>query len=342
MKLSDIIEKLGGNLVGEDMEIKSIKPLNLATADDISFFSEVGFTNELINTYAGAIIISNDNINLVNNKPLIVVDDPFLYYALVSQILNPIKKLTREIKSTVRIGKNYNIAESCSIYDYVVIGDNFKMGDDSQIYPNVVIDDDVVIGKNVTIYPNVTIYSKVCIGDNSIIHSGVVIGADGFGYAPDKQKVRHKIPQIGGVFIGSNVEIGANTTIDRGTFTPTIIENGVVIDNLVQIGHNVKIGKHSVIAGTTGIAGSVNIGNYCILAGHVGIGDHVDICDHAVVAGFTGISKSITDADIYKGTFPATKLRDYLKNTAYIKRITELNLKVKKIEQELNLLKKDK
>ncbi len=340
MKLSNIVEKLGGELLGDDTEVSSIKSLDLSTTEDLSFFSDIKLLKHLNSSNARAIIISKEHISLVQNKSLIVVEDPFLYYTFVSQILNPPKKLISGIKTTVVLGKNYNIASNCAIYDYVVIGDNFILGENSQIYPNVVIDDDVCIGKNVIIHSNVTIYSKVKIGDNTIIHSGAVIGADGFGYAPDKNKIRHKIPHVGGVTIGDNVEIGANTTIDRGTFAPTVIDDGVVIDNLVQIGHNVRVGKHSVIAGTTGIAGSVNIGEYCIIAGHVGIGDHVNICDHAVIAGFTGINKDINDVDIYKGTFPATKLRDYLKTAAYIKKIGELNSKIKNIEQQLNLLRK--
>ena len=202
------------------------------------------------------------------------------------------------------------------------------------LYPHVVIGDNVTIGSNIIIYPNVTIYANVSIGDDCILHSGAVIGSDGFGNALDEKKQWHKIPQIGGVRLGSRVEIGANTTIDCGTFMPTMIGNGVRIDNLVQIGHNVEIGDNTAIAACAGISGSTKIGKYCMIGGGAGFNGHIEIADHTVIGGGTNISKSITKPDFYASTYPFSTFKEWARNSVYIKRLDEIYKRLKKIEQQ--------
>lgn len=336
-KLSEIISKFGGTLRGVDIEVSSIKPTDKAIPGDITFFSDKKFAKDLPNCKASAIIIGKDDVDKTE-LPSIVCDDPFLYYSFVSTLFNPIPQLPRVIEPSSKIHKTAYVGENCAVSENVVIGAKSVLGANSQIYPNCVIGINVEIGENVTIYPNVTIYSNVKIGNNSIIHSGVVIGSDGFGYAPDAKKVRHKIPQIGGVVIGNNVEIGANSTIDCGTFEPTVIEDGVVIDNLVQIAHNVRIGAHAVIAAQVGIAGSCNIGKYCILAGSAGIADHINICDHAVIGAYTGIGKNITTPDLYMAAYPFSTYKEYAKNAIHIRHLNEMHQRVKALENQIKQL----
>jgi UDP-3-O-[3-hydroxymyristoyl] glucosamine N-acyltransferase len=335
MLLSEIINKLGGKLVGADIEVNSIKSLDLAAPGEITFLAEKKFLAKIKSCQASAIIIKEEFLSAIT-LPAIVVADPFLYYAQLSQIFNPILQLERGISSSAKIDKTCKIGNNCAISANVVIGKNVIIGDNTQIYPNVVINDNVVIGNNVTLYANISIYSKVEIGNNTVLHAGVVIGADGFGYAPDKKGVRHKIPQVGGVKIGNNVEVGANSAIDGGTFTPTIIEDGVVIDNLVQIAHNVTIGAHTAIAANTGIAGSTKIGKFCVIAGHAGIGDHVNICDYSVVGGLTGVGRDITKPGLYTSVYPFSEFKEHAKNAVRLKSLNDMFLRIQELENKYN------
>ena len=331
-KLSELISKFGGVLKGNDVSVSAIMPTDKALPGEITFFSDKKFAKELPMCKASAIILKAEDADKVD-LPAIVCDDPYLYFAKVSSLFNPTPQLARGLSTHSFVDATANIGSNCAIAQNVIIGIKSVVGNNTQIYPNSVIGDNVLIGDNVTIYPNVTIYANVKIGNNTTIHSGVVIGSDGFGYAPDSKKQRHKIPQVGGVCIGNNVEIGANSTVDGGTFGPTIIEDGVVIDNLVQIAHNVKVGEHSVIAAQVGIAGSSVIGKYCILAGSAGIADHISICDHAVIGAYTGIGKNITKPDLYMGAYPFSNYKDYAKNAVLIRHLTELKQKLIALEK---------
>ena len=195
-----------------------------------------------------------------------------------------------------------------------------------------------VIGRHARLYPGVVIYHDCIIGDNLIAHSGVVIGSDGFGIAMDEGRWI-KIPQIGRVVIGNDVEIGANTTIDRGALSDTVIEDGVKLDNQIQIAHNVRIGAHSAIAGCVGIAGSTTIGKYCKIGGSAGILGHLQIADHVEIAAFTLIGKSIREAGSYVGIYPFSKTDDWRKNAAHMRHLDELAKRIKTLEKELESLK---
>ena len=333
-KLSELIAKFGGALHGNDVEISNIMPLDNAKLGDITFLSDNRFVKDLPSCKASAIILKNENVGKVAISA-IITDNPLLYSSFVSRLFNPRQQLPYGIKQSCVIDESVVIGNNHAISDNVVIGKNVKLGSGVQIYPNVVIGNDVVIGDNVVIYPNVTIYSKVIVGSDCAFHSGVVIGADGFGYAPDDKKQRHKIPQIGGVIIGNNVEIGANTTVDCGTYTPTIIEDHVIIDNLVQIAHNCTIGAHTVIVGQAGVGGSSVIGKYCILAAGAAISDHINICDHTVIGGLTGIGKDIVTPDLYMATYPFSKYRDYAKNAIHIRHLNEMHQRIKALESQI-------
>lgn len=337
IKLSELVAKFGGQLVGEDIAISSIAPTDLAEHNQITFLSDNKFKKNLLNCKASAIIIKPEDSEDVN-MPKILTHNPYYYFSLVSNLFNPRRKLKSGIAKSATLEETSVIGQNPSISHNVVIGENVKIGDNCQIFPNVVIGENVTIGNNITIYPNATIYDNVQIGDNCVIHSGAAIGSDGFGNAKDDKMHYHRIPQIGGVVIGNNVEIGANTTIDCGTFGPTIIDDGARIDNLVQIAHNVHIGSHTGIAAQVGIAGTTKIGKHCMLAGNAGIADHVEICDYAVIGASSNVGKSITKPALYSSCMTVFEYREWAKLFVNFKNIDKLNQKVKDVQSKLDKL----
>jgi UDP-3-O-[3-hydroxymyristoyl] glucosamine N-acyltransferase len=224
-----------------------------------------------------------------------------------------------------------------SIHPFAYISDNVTIGRDTIIYPGVFIGEGTVIGDGCTIYANVTIREKVTVGNRVIIHSGSVIGSDGFGYVWEEGR-HYKIPQVGGVIIGEDVEIGANVTIDRATTGNTIIGRGTKIDNLVQIAHNVTIGERSIIVAQVGIAGSSEIGNFVTLAGQVGIPDHVKIADGCIIGAQAGVMGNLSKG-IYLGS-PAMPHRDWLRSTALFSKLPELNRRIKELEEKVLTLER--
>ena len=337
IKLSEIVAKFGGELVGEDLTISSIAPTNLAQSGQITFLSDNKFKKNLINCQADAIIIKAEDADGIN-IPKIITHNPYFYFSQVSSFLNPRRKLKIGIAPSAYIDESSCIGQNVAIAHHVAIGENVKIGDNCQIFPNVVIGDNVIIGDNTTIYPTAVIYDNIQIGNGCVIHSGAAIGSDGFGNAKDDKMTYHRIPQIGGVIIGNNVEIGSNTTIDCGTFEATIIADGVSIDNLVQIAHNVKIGAHTGIASQVGIAGNSKIGRYCMLAGNVGIADHVEICDHTVISASSNVAKNITKPALYACGMTVMEYKDWAKTFVHLRNIDKLNQKVKELYNKLEQL----
>jgi UDP-3-O-[3-hydroxymyristoyl] glucosamine N-acyltransferase len=338
--LSELIKKFGGELYGEDIEVSSISSIDLVKDGEITFLINSKYKKELVNTLASAVIISAKDMEGIN-IPKIVTNNPYWYFSKVSQLFNPRKLLSCGVKLNVVIGNNSKLGKNPNIADFVAIGENVQIGENCQIHPNVVIGDNVKIGDNITIFANVTIYDNVVIGNDCIIHSGVVIGSDGFGNAQDLDKKWSRIPQIGGVLIGNNVDIGANTTIDSGTFGPTIINDHVVIDNLVQIAHNVEIGSYTGIAACVGIAGSSKIGRYCMLGGGCGITGHITIADYTVIGAATGITKSINKPDLYFSVYPFSPLKEWAKNAVHIKSLNDMFQKIKNLEQKIKTMEGD-
>ena len=332
-KLSDMIKKFGGRLLGEDVCISGIQATHLAKKSDITFLTHKKYRNKLSECGAGAIIVAEkDAENL--KIPAIVSDNPYWYFSKVSQLFHPRRRLAAEIHPRAIVDSTAVLGEACAISANVCIGAQTKLGHRCQVYPNVTIGDNVVIGDDVTVFPNVTIYDHVVIGNQVTIHAGSVIGSDGFGYAEDNNKHWSKIPQVGGVVIGDSVEIGANTVIDSGTLTPTVIEKGVIIDNLVQLAHNTHIGAHSAIAGLAGIAGGTKIGKHCRIGGGSGINGHIEICDYAVVGGETAVAQSITTPDLYMAAYPLMPYKAWAKSTVHIKNLENLNERVKALEEK--------
>jgi UDP-3-O-[3-hydroxymyristoyl] glucosamine N-acyltransferase len=308
MKLSQIAKILEVEMVGDDKEITGMNTLMQADANEISFFHNPKYLKELPLTKAGAVILDKEFVkHLPVNTTALISDEPYLKMALLTKYF--VKPLKREGKK--------NIDESADIAENVTIGGGTEIGANTTIMSGVVIGGDVVIGENVTIYPNVTIYNDTKIADNVIIHAGSVIGSDGFGYAHTKNGEHVKIYHLGNVVIEEEVEIGANTTIDRGVFGSTTIKKGAKIDNLVQIGHNCEVGEYSIIVSQTGLAGSSKLGRNVVMGGQSATAGHLKIAPFTQIAARGGVTKSIKESGVYAG-FPLIPHKTWLKLQAKI------------------------
>jgi UDP-3-O-[3-hydroxymyristoyl] glucosamine N-acyltransferase len=333
--LVEIAAKFGGRVLGDTgVCISQISTLERANAGQISFLTNSKYHAQLATTQAGAVILGEADSD-ATDLPRIIAANPYAYFAKVSDLLNPAPEVKPGVHPSAVIGDGVVIDPTASVLATAVIGDGVVIGAHSVIGEGCSIGDNVLIGSSVRLYPRVVIYHDCEIGDNLIAHSGVVIGADGFGIAMDEGRWI-KIPQIGRVVIGNDVEIGANTTIDRGALDDTVIEDGVKLDNQIQIAHNVRIGAHTAIAGCVGIAGSTTIGKYCQIGGSAGILGHLKIADRVVISSFTLIGKSIREAGSYAGIFPFSKTDDWKKSAVHLRHLDEMSKKIKVLESKIS------
>ncbi len=330
LKLADIAAQLGGDVLGDEQtEIRRIATLASAGTGDIAFLSNRKYRNQLQMTKAAAVIVAAPFADDFAG-PRIVTGDPYAYYARVASLLNPDRTGFSGVHPSVASGSPLPV--SAAVGPHVSIGRGVALGEDVVIHAGCVIGDDVNIGDGSLLYPNVTVYQGCRIGKRAILHSGAVIGADGFGFAPEgRQWV--KIPQVGGVTIGDDVEIGANTTVDRGALDDTVIGDGCKIDNLVQVAHNCNIGPYSVLAGCTGIAGSVTLGEHCIVGGAGMISGHVTLAPGTTISGGSLVMKSITQPGLYTSVFPLDTHDEWVRNAAHIRRLSRLAQRVSNIEK---------
>lgn len=325
--LGELSQVSGARLEGDsDCKINVVNTLKLAKEGEISFLSNRHYANQLAKTNASAVILAEDDlVNCPTNS--LVSDTPYLAYAKIANYLYPRVKYSCSIDSSAVIGLSCDIDDSSCISANVVIGNNVVIGANTYIGPGCVIEDNVTIASDCSLVANVTLRFAVVLGKNVTLHPGVVIGADGFGMAQENGHWLN-IPQIGSVIIGNNVDVGANSTIDRGAIEDTIIENGVKIDNQVQIGHNVHIGEHTAIAGCTGIAGSTIIGKRCMIAGAVAISGHIQITDDVVVTGMSGVANSIKSPGVYSAGIPITDNKTWRRNVVRFKNLDALFKKI--------------
>ncbi len=336
-RLSEIVAQLGGRVLGDAaVRISQIATLENAQPDQISFLTNSKYRAQLASTQAGAVILGAEDAD-ETKLPRIISDNPYAYFARVSALLNPLPEAQPGIHPDAIIGEGAVIDPTASIAATTVIGRGARIGANCVIGEGCIIGTNVVLGSHARLYPRVVIYHDCVIGENLIAHSGAVIGSDGFGFAMDAGRWV-KIQQIGRVVIGNDVEIGANTTIDRGALDDTVIEDGVKLDNQIQVAHNVHIGAHTAIAGCVGIAGSTTIGRYCRIGGSAGILGHLQIADHVEIAAFTLIGKSIREAGTYAAIFPFAKAEDWRRNTVHLRHLDDLVQRVKMLEQELKAI----
>lgn len=331
--LKELADHLHAKLIGDPhCLINSIAPLDKADKGQISFLHDVKYKQYLASTKASAVIVAPKWAE-ASTPNLLIVDNPYLAYAKVAALFDNKPRAKQGIHPSVIIGKNCNIAETASIGANCVIGDEVVIGDNTVIHPGTVIGEKCTIGNHCILWSHVTLYYGIKIGNGVIIHSGAVIGADGFGMAKDKGKW-HKIPQLGSVVIGDDVEVGANTTIDRGALEDTIIEEGVKLDNQIQVAHNVQIGAHTVIAGCSAIAGSAKIGKNCMFGGGVAINGHIEIADSVVLTALATVPSSITKPGIYSSGTGLQEFAKWRKNIVRFQQLDELAQRLKKLENK--------
>jgi UDP-3-O-[3-hydroxymyristoyl] glucosamine N-acyltransferase len=333
-RLAEIVQRFGGELLGDaDVRITQVATLEMAGSGEVSFYANSRYRKQLEQTRADAVILGADSSGSTE-RPRIVCKDPYAYFARVSAFLNPPAAVAPGTHPLAAIHPTARIATSACIGPFVSIGAGAEVGERSLLAASCALGDNVRIGSDCRLHSGVSVYHDCVVGDRVILHSGVIIGADGFGLAWDGGRW-HKIPQIGRVLLGDDVEIGANTTIDRGALDDTVIEEGVKLDNQIQIGHNCKIGAHTAIAGCVGIAGSTRVGRYCRIGGSAMIGGHLEIADHVEISGATGVSKSILKAGTYTAVFPVSLHRDWLRNASYIRHLDALAGRLRDLEARL-------
>jgi len=339
--IEEIAGIIGGTLIGKNTsgeKITGVSGIKEASKGEITFLANPRYEGYLSSSEASAVIVGKD---YDADVPMIKVDNPYLAFLKVLNLfaVSAVERYPRGIHSTAVIDESARIGKDVSVGAYAVIGPGVRVGDGSTIMPHVCICENASIGDNCLIYPNVTIREGCQIGNNVILHSGAVIGSDGFGYARDGEVYR-KIPQIGIVKIEDDVEIGANSTIDRATTGITVIKRGVKIDNLVQIAHNVVIGENSVIAAQVGISGSTELGKNVVLAGQAGLVGHIKIGDRAMVGAQGGVTKSIP-ADTKVSGYPAREHSHAKKIYAATARLPELIKEFKELKNRIERLESD-
>jgi UDP-3-O-[3-hydroxymyristoyl] glucosamine N-acyltransferase len=314
LTLAQIASRLGGRVAGDpEVLIRQVGSLERAGPGEIGFLADPKLRSRLAGTAASAVVLGADAETLTQ-LPRIVSDNPYAYFARVSQLFNSVTTQPAGVHPAASVAPGARLGARVAIGAGCVIGEEVSIGDDSCLYPNVVV------------------YAGCRIGARAIIHSGAVIGADGFGLAAHAGRWL-KIPQIGGVEIGDDVEIGANTTIDRGALDDTVIGDGVKLDNQIQIGHNCRIGAHTAIAGCAGLAGSAQVGSHCTIGGAAVILGHLSICDHAHISAGTVISRSIRKPGTYTGMFPADDNESWARNTAVVRHLADLLDRVRALEK---------
>lgn len=334
---------LEGTVDGDpNVSVNQLAKIEEAASGSLSFLANPKYEQFLYTTNASVVIINKD---LVLNEPvlttLVRVENAYSAFTVLLEKYNTIKMNKSGIESPSFIHPTAKIGKNAYIGAFAYIGPNVVIGDDCKIFPNTYIADDVIIGNGVTLYAGVKIYFDCHIGNHVIIHSGAVIGGDGFGFAPKPDGTYTKVSQIGNVILEDNVEVGANTTIDRATLGSTIIRKGVKLDNLIQIAHNVEIGSDTVVAAQTGISGSAKIGENCIIGGQVGIVGHINVAKGSQIQAKSGISRSIDEEGKKWAGAPATYYQDHMRSQVVLNRLPDLEKKIEELERTIAALKNE-
>ncbi len=326
---------LGGTVEGDPaIVVNQLAKIEEAKPGSLSFLANPKYEQYLYTTNASVVIINNDQVLTEPLKvTLIRVENAYTAFSLLLEKYNTLKSNKTGIEQPCFIHPTAIIGENVYVGAFVYVGPNVKIGNNSKVYPTTYIADDVIIGENVTLFPGVKVYFDCKIGNNVIIHSGTIIGSDGFGFAPAGDGTYTKISQIGNVIIEDDVEIGANTTVDRATIGSTIIRKGVKLDNLIQVAHNVEIMENTVVAAQTGISGSTKIGENCIIGGQVGIVGHINIARGTQIQAQSGISRSLVIEGKKWAGSPAVAYQDNLRSQVVINRLPALEKKINELEK---------
>ncbi|HEY6010097.1 MAG TPA: UDP-3-O-(3-hydroxymyristoyl)glucosamine N-acyltransferase [Nitrospirota bacterium] len=336
MKLKELADILGATLAGDgEVEILGAAGVREAGEGQITFITGKDRLRDLEQCRASAVIVPADVSD--PSFPLLRVKNPRYAFARALAVFHVAPYTPTGVSDRAIIGQNVEIGSDCSIHAGAIVADGVKIGDRVTLYPGVYIGEGSAIDDDAIIYPNVSIMHGATVGKRVIIHAGTVLGSDGFGFVTDAG-THHKIPQVGGVIIEDDVELGANCTVDRATLGNTVIKKGTKIDNLVHIAHNVTIGEHCLLAGQAGVAGSSTLGDYVVLGGQAGVADHVIIGDRVMAGGGSAITRNVEPGQVIVGYY-AMPVRDWLKVQAALPKLPEIKKTVSRLEKEIETLK---
>ena len=329
---------LSGTVEGDpEVKVYNVAKIEEGAPGMLSFLANPKYSQYLYTTKSSIVLINNDfELQDKVSATLIRVPDAYAAFAQLLGLYQQFMQSKSGVSSLSFISKDASYGDDVYIGEFAFVGERAKIGNRVKIYPQVYIGDDVVIGDDTVIYAGAKLYAQTVVGNSCILHSGCVIGADGFGFAPQEDGSYNKIPQIGNVVLGNNVEIGANTCIDCATMGSTKIQDGVKLDNLIQIAHNVEVGKNTAVAAQTGVSGSTKIGANCVIAGQVGMVGHIHIADRTKIGAQSGILGNVKKEGEELMGSPAMNLRDYLRMSVYTKNIEKLVKRVEDLEKKLN------
>jgi UDP-3-O-[3-hydroxymyristoyl] glucosamine N-acyltransferase len=337
---AQIAGMLQGKVEGNpDTTVNSLSKIEEGKTGTLTFLANPKYTEFIYSTGASIAIVANDFVpekNLPETLTLIRVADAYGSFAQLLQAYNQLRQPKPGIDPGAHIAQSAAIGKDVYVGAFCYIGEGVTIGDHARIYPNTYIGDGTKIGNGTVVFSGVRIYSDCVIGNQCTLHSGVIIGGDGFGFAPNSENNYQKVPQIGNVILEDHVEVGSNTTIDRATLGSTIIRKGVKLDNLIQVAHNVEIGENTVIAAQTGIAGSTKIGRNCMIGGQVGIVGHLFIADGTKIAAQSGIGHDIKEPDTVVQGSPAFGIMDYKKSYLGFRKLPEIMKQINEIEKKLS------
>jgi UDP-3-O-[3-hydroxymyristoyl] glucosamine N-acyltransferase len=337
MNLGDLAKKINGVVEGDSsVDITGVSSIENAGPGDIIFAKEKKIISKLKQSKASAVLVNSKEEIAMNQ---VISSTPELAFARLLEHFYPQPRPKPEIHSSVVLGTNVALGKRVTLAPFVCIGNNVRIDDDVVVYSGTVIGDNCELGKRTTIHSNVTIYSNSIIGCHVTLHAGVVIGSDGFGYAIDEKGIHVKINQIGNVIIEDNVEIGANSCIDRATMGTTLIKRGTKIDNLVQVAHNCTIGENCILVAQVGIAGSCKLGHHVVLAGQAGLSDHVTVGDNVTLAAKSAALRDIKDNSVYGG-IPALPLNLWKRSVTTFPKLPDLARRIRDLESRLNDIEK--
>lgn len=336
-----IAEVVNGEVVGdENVAVSVFSKIEEGKPGSLTFLSNPKYTNYIYSTEASIVLVSSKFVPEHEVKAtMIKVENPYDCLARLMMMYESSKPKKKGIDPLAFVAPSAKVGEDVYIGAFAYIGENTVIGDDTKIYPHAYVGDNVKIGENATLYQHVSVYAECRVGNNCILHSGCVIGADGFGFAPTENGYE-KIPQIGNVVLEDDVEIGANTCIDRATMGSTIVHKGAKIDNLVQIAHNDEIGSNTVIAAQTGVAGSTKIGEWCMFGGQVGVAGHITVGNKVNVGAQTGVNSHVEGNQTIMG-YPAMSYRDFMKTSVLQRKLPDMMKRIDALEKEIKALKGD-
>lgn len=335
LTLGELAERVGGRIAGDDrVLITGVATLQNAHPTAIAFLSNRSYRKFLATTQAAAVILQSEDLDDCP-VPALVISEPYVAYARIAALLNPAPAFEPGIHPAAQVSDNATVAADAWVGPQCVVEDGCEIGPGSFIGPGCVVGRGTRIGAGSRLVANVTVCHGCAIGDRALVHPGVVIGSDGFGIANDQGRWI-KVPQLGGVRIGDDVEIGANTTVDRGALEDTVLEDGVKLDNQIQVAHNVHIGAHTAIAGCVGIAGSTRIGRHCAIGGGAGILGHLEIVDNVQITAMSLVTKSIREPGVYSSGTPLQPNELWHKNFARFRQLDDMARRLRALEKQIH------